>query len=203
MKIICVGRNYAKHAAELNNPLPKTPIFFLKPETALIKGNKPFFYPDFSNNIQYEVELVYRICRVGRHISEKFAHRYYNAIGIGIDFTARDIQQRCKQNGLPWEIAKAFDGAAPVSDFIALDNFANKEKIRFHLEKNGNTVQIGESEKMLFSADKIIAFVSQFVMLKTGDMIFTGTPSGTGKIEKGDVLKAYIEDELMLITKIC
>jgi acylpyruvate hydrolase len=204
MKIICIGRNYVDHAKELNNPIPQEPIFFLKPETALLRNNRPFFYPNFSTNIAYEVELVYRICRVGKNISERFAHRYYDAVGIGIDFTARDLQQQCKERGLPWEMAKAFDNSAPISkDFLEFSQIPDSSSIFFSLEKNGIVVQRASNAEMIFSIDKLIAYVSKFVMLKIGDLIFTGTPAGVGSVEIGDTLKAYIGDKLMLSTKIC
>ncbi len=202
MKIICVGRNYIDHATELNNPIPSVPIFFLKPETALLRKNKPFFYPDFSKNIHFEVELVYRICRVGKNISERFAHRYYDAVGIGIDFTARDLQEQCKTNGLPWEIAKAFDNSAPIGNKFLDISEIDKNNISFKLVKNGNIVQQGNSSDMIFNIDQIISYVSKFVMLKIGDLIFSGTPAGVGSIEIGDILKAYINEELLLTTKI-
>jgi 2-keto-4-pentenoate hydratase/2-oxohepta-3-ene-1,7-dioic acid hydratase in catechol pathway len=204
MKIICIGRNYVDHAKELNNPIPQEPIFFLKPETALLRNNRPFFYPNFSTNIAYEVELVYRICRVGKNISERFAHRYYDAVGIGIDFTARDLQQQCKERGLPWEMAKAFDNSAPISkDFLEFSQIPDSNAIFFSLEKNGIVVQRASNAEMIFSIDKLIAYVSKFVMLKIGDLIFTGTPAGVGSVAIGDTLKAYIGDKLMLSTKIC
>ncbi len=204
MKIICIGRNYIDHARELNNPVPSVPVFFMKPETALLRNNKPFFYPNFSSNIAYEVELVYRICRVGKNICERFAHRYYDAIGIGIDFTARDLQEHCKKQGLPWEIAKAFDNSAPISDhFIEISQLPNANEIIFSLKKNETIVQHASCSEMIFTIEKIIAHVSKFVTLKIGDLIFTGTPAGVGSIEIGDVLSAYIGDKLMLTTKIC
>lgn len=198
MKIICIGRNYVEHARELNNPLPKEPVFFLKPDTALIIRNRPFFYPEFSNNIHYEVELVIKISKNGRHIPEQFANTYYNEIGIGIDFTARDIQDRQKEKGLPWEVAKAFDGAAPISTFVKLSNYPNPSGIQFHLLKNGNKVQDGNSELMIFTFDRIISYVSQFITLKMGDLIYTGTPAGVGPVKIGDRLEAFIEGQKML-----
>ncbi|MBW6478238.1 MAG: fumarylacetoacetate hydrolase family protein [Bacteroidales bacterium] len=198
MKIICIGRNYIEHAHELNNPVPAEPVFFMKPETALIRAGLPFFYPDFSKDVHFEVELVLHICKLGKHISEKFAHTYYDKIGIGIDFTARDVQSICKQKGLPWEIAKAFDGSAPVSKFISRENFADLYDINFSLEKNNETVQKGNSGMMIFNFEKIIAYVSRFVTLKIGDLIFTGTPAGVGPVSIDDNLKAYIEGKKML-----
>jgi acylpyruvate hydrolase len=198
MKIICIGRNYIEHANELNNPVPENPVFFMKPETALIKAGLPFYYPDFSNDIHYEVELVLRICRLGKHIQEKFAQTYFDSIALGIDFTARDIQNTCKQKGLPWEIAKAFDGSAPVSRFVDKNNFPDLHNINFSLSRNDQIVQKGNSGMMIFTFEKIIAYVSQFVTLKIGDIIFTGTPAGVGPVNKSDNLKAYLETELML-----
>ena len=198
MKIICIGRNYVAHARELNNPLPSEPVFFMKPDTALIIRNRPFFYPEISKNIHYEVELVIKISKNGRHIEEKFAHTYYNEIGIGIDFTARDIQSKCKEKGLPWEPAKAFDGSAPCSKFVPLDQFADISNIRFHLLKNGEKVQDGNSGLMIFRVDKIISYISKFVTLKMGDLIYTGTPAGVGPVAIGDTLEAFIEGEKML-----
>lgn len=198
MKIICIGRNYIDHARELNNPVPQNPLFFLKPETALIRAGLPFFIPDFSSDIHYEVELVLRVCKLGKHIQEKFAHTYYDQIGIGIDFTARDVQQVCKQKGWPWEMAKAFDGSAPVSSFIALNRFFDKYDINFYLKKNDQIVQKGNSGMMIFNFEKIIAYVSRFVTLKIGDLIFTGTPAGVGSVKEGDTLYAGIEDQPLL-----
>lgn len=203
MKIICVGRNYAEHARELNNDVPDAPIIFLKPETALIPRNHPFFYPEFSNDIHFETELVVRIDRLGKHIGEQHAHKYYHEIGIGIDFTARDIQQQCKENGHPWEIAKAFDHSAPVGNrFVPIKELADRNNIRFHLLKNGELVQQGSSVDMIFSIDNIIAYVSSFMTLKIGDLIFTGTPKGVGPVAIGDELEAFLEDESLLKLKI-
>ncbi len=197
MKIICIGRNYSEHAKELNNAVPEKPVFFLKPDTALLTKNKDFYYPEFSKDIHYEVELVIKISKVGKHIEEKFAHRYYDEIGLGIDITARDLQNEAKKKGLPWEIAKSFDNSAPISD-----EFINKndlpENINFKLDLNGKIVQNGFSKDMIFSVDKIISYISQFYTLKIGDLIFTGTPEGVGPLTVGDKLKAYIGDKLML-----
>lgn len=203
MKIIAVGRNYIKHTKELNNQIPTEPVLFLMPETALLKNDAPFYYPDFSKNIHYEVELVIKINRVGKNISEKFAHRYYNEIGIGIDFTARDLQDELKSKGLPWEKAKAFDNSAPLGKFIKLEQLEkNIQEINFSLEKNGKIVQQGKPENMLFSIDKIIAYASQFFTLKIGDLIYTGTPEGVGSVEKGDKLVAKIEKQKLLSVEI-
>lgn len=198
MKIICIGRNYIEHAHELNNPVPETPVFFLKPDTSIIKNNRPFYYPDFSKDIQYETELVVKINRLGKTIAQKFAHRYYDEIGLGIDFTARDLQSRCKEKGLPWEIAKAFEGSAPISKFVNKDRFTNVQQINFRLDLNGETVQSGNTKDMIFSVDRIIEYVSRFFTLRTGDLIFTGTPAGVGPVKINDRLQAYLEDELML-----
>jgi len=197
MKIICIGRNYANHAKELNNPLPEKPVFFLKPETSLLQRNKPFYYPEFSNDIHYETELVFKISRNRSYIQEKFASKYYSEVALGIDFTARDIQKECKAKGLPWEIAKGFDNSAPISEFIPLDSLKNKDAIEFHLEKNGEKVQIGISTDMIFSIDKVISYVSQFITLKMGDIIYTGTPEGVGPVKIGDRLTGFIEDREM------
>ncbi len=197
MKIICIGRNYADHAKELNNPLPKKPMFFMKPQTSILSKNRPFFYPDFSKEIHYETEVVIRINRVGKHIEERFAHRYYTEIGLGIDFTARDLQRQCKAKGHPWEISKAFQHSAPLSD-----SFINKEDlpndINFKLELNEEIVQTGNTKDMIFSVDKLISYVSQYFPLKIGDLIFTGTPAGVGEVKIGDNLKGYMEDKLMI-----
>jgi acylpyruvate hydrolase len=198
MKIICIGRNYALHAMELNNPVPENPVFFLKPQTALILDNRPFFYPSFSSNIHHEVELVIKINRLGRHIDEKFAHRYYDQIGIGIDFTARDLQEKCKTKGLPWEIAKAFDGSAPLGSFIPLSHTAYPGDITFRLDINGTSVQQGNSRDMIFSFDRLISYVSGFITLKIGDLIFTGTPAGVGPVKIGDRLQAWLDERMLL-----
>lgn len=198
MKIICIGRNYVEHANELNNPLPENPVFFLKPESSIIKAGLPFYYPDFSNDIHYEVELVLKICRLGKNIQTKFAHKYYNEIGIGIDFTARDLQNKCKEKGLPWEISKAFDSSAPVGGFINKKEFDDIHNINFSLSLNNKTVQEGNSKLMIFSYNEIISFISKFVTLKIGDMIFTGTPAGVGSVRIGDKLDAFIEDNKLL-----
>ena len=198
MKIFCIGRNYIEHAKELNNPLPEKPVFFLKPDTALVIRNRPFFYPEFSKEIHYETELVIKINKNGKYISEKFAHTYYNEIGLGIDFTARDLQQECKQKGLPWEVAKGFDQSAPVSKWIQVTDLSNRDNVRFHLDLNGKTVQNGDSGDMIFSFDKIIVYISKFITLKMGDLIFTGTPAGVGPVKIGDHLEGYLEEKKML-----
>lgn len=198
MKIICIGRNYAEHDKELKNEIPTEPVFFMKPETALLPKRNPFFLPAFSSDIHHELEIVLRIHKPGKHIAEKFAHRYYNQLGIGIDFTARDIQKKCKEAGLPWEKAKAFDHSAPVSSFLPVNDFPNLQDIRFSLLKNGEVVQQGNTSDMLFSFDYIVSYVSQFVTLKIGDLIFTGTPQGVGPVKAGDRLECFIEDKKML-----
>ncbi len=198
MKIIAIGRNYIEHAKELNNPVPKEPMFFMKPETSIIRNNKPFFYPDFSQDVHYETEIVLKINRLGKNIETRFAHRYYNEIGLGIDFTARDLQQKCKEKGKPWEIAKAFDGSAPLSEFVDKSNYENLNDLKFSLELNGKFVQDGTTKDMIFPFDELISYVSKFVTLKIGDLIFTGTPAGVGPVKKGDHLLGKIEGEVFL-----
>jgi len=198
MKIICIGRNYAEHAKEMNSPLPTEPIFFLKPDTAIIKDNQPFYYPDFSKEIHHEVELVIKINKTGKNIAAQFAHKYYDEIGIGIDFTARDIQAKCKEKGLPWEKAKAFDGSAPIGKFIDKKKIADLNNIHFKLLINGKSVQEGNTKDLLFTFDTLIAYVSTFFTLKTGDLIYTGTPEGVGPVVIGDKLEASIENETLL-----
>ncbi len=198
MKIICIGRNYVDHAKELNNPIPTEPVFFLKPDTALLPKNNPFVYPSFSKNVQYEVEIVIKINRLGKHIEKKFAHKYYNEVGIGVDFTARDVQQECKEKGLPWERAKAFDGSAPTSKFIHIEEFEDINNLNFSLEINGETKQHGNTKDMLFNFNEIIAYVSKFFTLKIGDIIYTGTPAGVGPIKINDKISCSIEDKKML-----
>jgi len=202
MKMICIGRNYSEHARELNNPVPAEPVFFMKPESAQLRNNQPFIYPEFSNDIHYEAELVLHVCKVGRNIQERFADSYFDGIAVGIDFTARDLQQKAKDKGLPWEIAKAFDFSAPVSKFIPLSVFPDISKIRFGLYKNGELVQQGNSSDMIFSFNRIISYVSRFVTLKQGDYIFTGTPAGVGPVKIGDQLEAFIEDKKLLLCNI-
>jgi 2-keto-4-pentenoate hydratase/2-oxohepta-3-ene-1,7-dioic acid hydratase in catechol pathway len=198
MKIIAIGRNYQEHAKELNNPIPTEPVVFLKPDTALLKEGKAFYHPDFSNDIHYEVELIIKIGKEGKHITSKFARNYIEAIGLGIDFTARDLQQKCKEKGLPWEIAKAFDHSAPIGEFIPVNEIADLNAIQFSLKQNQIVVQNGNSADMIFSFDDIISYVSQRFTLKKGDLIFTGTPAGVGKINIGDLLEGYISDRKML-----
>ncbi len=199
MKIIAVGRNYAEHAKELNNPVPTTkPVIFMKPDTALLKDNKPFYHPDFSDDIHHELEIVLKICKEGKHISEKFAANYFDEIALGIDFTARDIQQKHKEKGLPWELAKGFDGSAPISNFLAKADFADLYNLSFKLDVNGQTRQNGNTKDLLFSFEFIIAFVSKYITLKKGDLIYTGTPAGVAKVNIGDRLEGYLEDKKLL-----
>ena len=199
MKIICVGRNYVEHIKELNNEAPKDPVLFLKPDTSILLKKQPFFIPEFSNEVHHEVEILVKINRIGKHIDRKFAHKYYDEIGLGIDFTARDIQLECKAKGLPWEKAKAFDYSAPLSrELIQKSEFKNLDDITFSLEKNGVLVQKGNSEDMLFDFDHLICYLSRFMTLKIGDLIFTGTPAGVGPVQIGDQLIGYIGDRKMI-----
>ena len=198
MKVIAIGRNYAEHAKELNNPVPTIPVIFLKPDTAVLKDNKPFYYPEFSSDIHHEIELVLKVSKEGKHISEKFAGNYFEEIGLGVDFTARDIQQKHKEKGLPWELAKAFDNSAPVSRFVPKSDFKNLYDLNFYLDINNKTVQVGNTSNLLFSFEYIIAFVSKYFTLKKGDLIFTGTPQGVGKVNQGDRLAGYLEDVKLL-----
>ncbi|MCF8225382.1 MAG: fumarylacetoacetate hydrolase family protein [Bacteroidales bacterium] len=198
MKIICIGRNYADHAKELKNAVPEKPVFFMKPDSALVIKNRPFFYPDFSKDVHHEVELVIKISKLGRRISEKFADQYYSEIALGVDFTARDLQGEMKSKGLPWEIAKAFDYSAPVSDFVKLSSLEEPQGIDFRMDINGKTVQQGNSRDMIFNFDRIISYVSQFITLKTGDMIFSGTPSGVGPVQINDHIECFLEEKKMM-----
>lgn len=202
MKIICIGRNYAEHAKEMNAAVPTEPVFFLKPDTALIRDEQPFYYPDFSKEIHHEIELVIKISKPGKNIDEQFAGKYYEEIGIGIDFTARDLQARCKEKGLPWEKAKAFDGSAPIGKFFKKTELGDLANLDFHLTVNGKTIQKGNTRDLLFSFDKVIAYVSQFITLKTGDLIFTGTPEGVGPVQRGDKLEGFIKDQKLLFLEI-
>ena len=199
MKIICIGRNYADHATELGNSIPTEPLFFLKPDSAILAHRHPFYLPDWSEEIHYEVELLVRISKLGKSIAPEFAHRYYDAISLGIDFTARDIQAEVKAKGHPWEKAKAFDGSAVISrEWLPLDsNQKGLQNKRFRLECNGEVVQQGQSKHMLFDIDQLIAYVSKFMTLKLGDVIFTGTPSGVGPVKPGDNLEGFLEDRSM------
>jgi acylpyruvate hydrolase len=198
MKIICIGRNYADHAKELNNPVPVNPVFFMKPDSSLLINNKPFFYPQFSKEIHYETEIVLKICKLGKSIQPRFAHRYYKEIGIGIDFTARDLQNICKKEGHPWEIAKAFDQSAVLGSFIPKTSLPDLSAINFQLELNDITVQKGNTRDLLFSFDDLISYVSTYLTLKTGDLIYTGTPAGVGPVKIGDHLVASVEGQVLL-----
>lgn len=198
MKIICIGRNYADHAKELGNAVPDEPVIFMKPKSALLQGHTPFYYPEFTNELHYECELVLRICKNGKYIQSKFACNYYNGIGVGIDFTARDIQDELKKKGLPWEKAKAFDNSAAVSSFLDITPSINKKSINFSLLKNKELMQKGNSGNMLFSFDDLIENISNYFSLNIGDLIFTGTPAGVGECVVGDEIECFIEDKKML-----
>jgi acylpyruvate hydrolase len=198
MKIICIGRNYSLHAKELGNDIPEEPIFFLKPDSSLILNNKPFFLPDFSEDIHHELELVIKIDRLGKHIQPEFARRYYSQVALGIDFTARDIQKKCKEQGLPWEKAKAFDGSAPLSRFLKLTELGGLENLHYELKVNGELRQSGEPSHMLFHVDHLISYLSKYMTLKIGDLIYTGTPAGVGKVEKNDRLEARLNGEKLI-----
>jgi 2-keto-4-pentenoate hydratase/2-oxohepta-3-ene-1,7-dioic acid hydratase in catechol pathway len=201
MKLICIGRNYTKHIEELQNQKPTDPVVFLKPDTAILLKNQPFFIPDFSDDVHHEVEILVKINKVGKHIDKKFAHKYYDEIGLGIDFTARDLQSQLKAKGLPWEKAKAFDGAAVVGKWLPKTKFENVDDIQFKLLKNEELVQDGNTNLMLWKIDELIEYVSKYFTLKIGDIIFTGTPAGVGKVVANDKLKGYIEnDEMFSIT---
>jgi 2-keto-4-pentenoate hydratase/2-oxohepta-3-ene-1,7-dioic acid hydratase in catechol pathway len=197
MKIICIGQNYAKHVKELNNELPEEPVFFLKPDTAILRKNRPFYLPDFSNDLHHEVELVLKIDKLGKNISKSFASRYYTSIGLGIDFTARDLQRALRAKGLPWEKAKAFDSSAAISDEFIPVKELEKDNIPFSLDINGETRQEGNSNDMIFGFDVVVEHVSKFMTLKQGDLIYTGTPAGVGPLKIGDRLQGFIGDKLM------
>ena len=201
MKIIAIGRNYAAHIAELNNEKPDQPVVFMKPDTAILRKNAPFYYPEYTKDIHFEVEILIKINREGKYIDQKYAHKYYQEIGIGIDFTARDLQAKCKEKGLPWEIAKGFNGSAPISDFVEKDSF-DLGNLNFSLQQNGEKKQVGNTSLMLFPFDEIIAYVSQYFTLKKGDIIFTGTPAGVGPVTIEDKLEAFIEEKKMLEVEI-
>ncbi|HCF64470.1 MAG TPA: 2-hydroxyhepta-2,4-diene-1,7-dioate isomerase [Chitinophagaceae bacterium] len=202
MKIICIGRNYPDHAAELGNEVPDEPVIFMKPKSALLQAHTPFYYPEFTNELHYEAELVLRVCKNGKYIQERHASNYYNGITVGIDFTARDIQQECKEKGLPWEKAKAFDNSAVVGKFIDLTPEIKKNNINFSLQKNKEVMQKGNSGQMIFSFDAIIANISNYFSLNIGDLIFTGTPAGVGECVVGDVLDVFLEDKNMLTVEV-
>ncbi len=198
MKIICVGRNYVAHAAELDNPVPEEPVLFLKPETALVPKRNPFFLPDFSEEVHYEAELVIRINRIGKNIQEKFAHKYYDSLTVGIDFTARDLQKKLKTKGLPWEKAKSFDGSAAIGKWVDKSDLDEPDNPNFHLLLNGEKVQEGNPELMIFKIDKLISHISSYFTLKIGDLIFTGTPSGVGPVQRNDSLNLFLENREVL-----
>ena len=202
MKIIAIGRNYIAPAKELNNPVPENPIISLKPDTAVLKDNKDFYYPEFSKNIQFETEIVLRICKEGRHVTPKFAASYYDAIGLGIDFTARDVQQELKAKSLPWELAKAFDHSAVISNLIPKEEIADIYAIDFSLQQNGQAVQQGNTKDMIFSFEDLIVYISRFITLRKGDLIYTGTPAGVGSVAIGDVLEGFIGAQKMFSCKI-
>ncbi|RLD25348.1 MAG: 2-hydroxyhepta-2,4-diene-1,7-dioate isomerase [Bacteroidetes bacterium] len=198
MKIICIGRNYVDHAKELNNQVPTKPVFFMKPDSAMVIANRPFFYPDFSQDVHHELEVVIRIDRLGRSIEEQHAHRYFSEIGLGVDFTARDLQSEMKKKGLPWEIAKGFDYSAPVSEFSPVSDYKDLLNLSFRLNLNGSTVQEGNTSQMIFNFAEIISYVSRFMTLKTGDLIFTGTPAGVGPVAINDRLEAFLEGKKLM-----
>lgn len=203
MKIICIGQNYHAHVSEMNSKPTKEPMFFMKPDTSLLVRNKSFYYPDFTNNLHYEAEIVVRIDRVGKYIQQKFANRYYHEVGFGLDLTARDLQEICKKEGRPWEICKAFEYSAPLSNFIDIDEEQlSIDNISFHLDINGKVAQKGNTADMIYHVDEIISYISKFMTLKIGDLIFTGTPEGVGPLSRGDKLEGYIGEKLMLSLKV-
>jgi 2-keto-4-pentenoate hydratase/2-oxohepta-3-ene-1,7-dioic acid hydratase in catechol pathway len=202
MKIICIGRNYAKHIEELQNERPDAPVIFIKPDTAVLPKNQDFYIPEFSNDIHHEIEIIVKISKPGKYIDEKFAHKYYDEISVGIDFTARDLQQSLKEKGLPWEKAKAFDNSAVIGGFISKKLFNSDESLKFTLQNNGETVQTGDSRHMLWKIDEIISYISQFFTLKTGDIIFTGTPEGVAAVKPGDVLEGFLNQKKLLTTQV-
>ncbi len=195
MKIICIGRNYAKHIEELQNERPTEPVIFMKPDTAIVLKKFPFVIPEFTNDVHHEIEIIVKISKVGKYIEPKFAHKYYDEISVGIDFTARDVQQKLKDKGLPWEISKAFDGSAVIGEFIDKNAFSSAESLKFELTNNAKTVQKGDSALMLWNIDEIISYVSQFFTLKIGDIIFTGTPEGVAAVKPNDVLEGFLEKQ--------
>ncbi len=202
MKIICVGRNYADHIEELKNEKPTDPVLFLKPDTSILLKKQPFFIPDFSEEVHHEVEVLVKIKKIGKHIDRKFAHKYYDEIGLGIDFTARDLQAKLKEKGLPWEKSKAFDGAAVIGNFLPKETFKSVDDINFSLEKNGEIAQNASTKLMLWKIDELIEYISKYFTLKIGDVIFTGTPAGVAKVNSEDKLKGYIEDKQMFSIKV-
>lgn len=198
MKIICIGRNYAAHAAEMKSSVPKNPLVFMKPPTALLLKDKPMYIPEFTNNLHFEAEIVLKVAKNGRHVQEEFASEYYNQIAFGIDFTARDLQSQLKEKGHPWEIAKGFDHSAGLSEFMNMSDLNNEEHIQFNLDLNGETVQNGNTKDLIFSFNTLIVYISKFFKLQQGDIIYTGTPAGVGPVKIGDKLEGYIEDKKML-----
>lgn len=198
MKIFCVGLNYADHVREFGGQIPNEPVIFSKPETAILKNNEPFYYPDFSKEIDYETEVVVKINKEGKYIDPKFAHKYYDEIALGIDFTARDLQKVLKSKGHPWEIAKGFNGSAPISNFVPVSRFDNVQQLDFHLHINGKLAQQGNTSDMIFQIDHLLSYLSKFFLLKKGDLVFTGTPVGVGPVQVGDRLEAFLENEKML-----
>ncbi|GAA0726682.1 fumarylacetoacetate hydrolase family protein [Aquimarina litoralis] len=202
MKLICIGRNYTDHIEELENEKPTDPVVFLKPDTSILLKKQPFFIPDFSNDIHHEVEILVKIKKLGKYIDKKFAHKYYDEISLGIDFTARDLQSQLKAKGLPWEKAKAFDGAAVIGQWVSKENFSDVDDINFRLEKNDTIVQDGNTKLMLWKINELIVYVSQFFTLKIGDIIFTGTPAGVGSVKTNDNLTGFIEDQEMFSIKV-
>jgi 2-keto-4-pentenoate hydratase/2-oxohepta-3-ene-1,7-dioic acid hydratase in catechol pathway len=198
MKILCIGKNYAEHVKEMKSAVPTEPVYFMKPDTALVKDGAPFYLPDFSSDLHHEVEIVLKINRNGKNIEEQFAHKYFDEISIGIDFTARDIQAKCKEKGLPWEKAKAFDNSAPIGKFVPKTKYADLGSLSFRLDINGKTVQQGNTKDMIFNYAKCISYVSKFHTLKQGDLLYTGTPEGVGPVKAGDKLEAFIEGEKLL-----
>jgi len=197
MKIFAIGQNYVEHNKELNSQHPEEPVVFMKPDTALLRNNKPFYVPDFSQELHYETELIVKINRLGKNIAPRFAHRYYSEIGLGVDFTARDLQRKLKAQGKPWEISKAFDNSAVIGNFMPVESVENVQDIRFRLDLNGQTVQNGHSAEMIFPIDELVAYVSRFFTLKIGDILFTGTPAGVGTVKPGDKLQGYIFEQKM------
>ncbi len=202
MKVICIGRNYAEHAKEMNSPVSEEPVFFMKPDCALLRNNDSFYYPDFSKDIHHEIEVVIKICKAGKHIEEQFAHRYYNEIGLGIDFTARDLQAECKKKGLPWEKAKSFDHSAPIGKFFPIAEMGDINAIDFHLDINGATVQKGNTRDFVFNYNQLVVYLSKFITLRIGDLIYTGTPAGVGPVKIGDHLEGYLQGKKLLDFKI-
>lgn len=195
MKIICIGRNYVDHISELKNERPSEPVIFMKPDTAILPKKTPFTIPEFTKDVHYEIEVVVKICKVGKYIDKKFAHKYYDEVGVGIDFTARDLQSQLKEKGLPWEKAKAFDHSAVINDMLSINSLTSVNNLNFELRQNNVVVQQGNTSQMLWNIDEIIAYVSQYFTLKKGDLIFTGTPKGVGPVAVGDVLEGYLENK--------